>query len=274
MAKAQKFTAVQKFLIVAVVLIAIQAMYLFIFAPKKKPLPFMEQVNRSIDQIPGMDPRARVIAKVEMAIRNFQETSQGKLPESLEQLVPKYFDKVPTDPSTNQPLKYAMAEGNYTIGDPQVQVADASTTASQPTGNSPLTKEQADQLLLASVMSTTEEPAFVYDPAGKRDPFQPFDLSPKKSDDESKTPLERYDIGQLRLTAVLGGMDEPTAIVELAGGRGYTVRKGTKIGVNGGEVVEIRPDKLLILETSVDFTGEKKTQTIELPIRNKADGRP
>lgn len=274
MAKAKKFTTVQKVLIVAVVLIVVQAVYLFIFSSKKKPLAFMDQVNRSIDQIPGMDPQARQIAKIEMALRNYSETNQGKLPESLDQLVPKYFDKVPVDPATNQPIKYAVTDGNFSLGQPtDTAVAAAGVPVGPSDRKGPLTQEQADQILLASVIGQSTEVAFVYDPSGKRDPFQPFDLSPKRHVDESRSPLERYDIGQLKLTSVLAGgaMGDAIAIVELADGKGYTVRKGTKIGVNSGEVVEIRPDKLLILETSIDFTGAKKTQTIEMPIRTKSD---
>ena len=116
----------------------------------------------------------------------------------------------------------------------------------------------------------TEEPApFVYDPTGKRDPFRPFDFSPPAATDESKTPLERYALGQLKLTAVLDGIAEPAAIVENAAGKGFTVKKGTKIGPNNGEVVEIRKDRLIIVETTTDFTGQTRSATVELVLRTK-----
>ena len=45
-------------------------------------------------------------------------------------------------------------------------------------------------------------------------------------------------------------------MVEDATGRGYTVRIGTKIGNNGGKIVSIEEDRINVVETTVDFTGE------------------
>jgi len=120
-----------------------------------------------------------------------------------------------------------------------------------------------------SPTATVEPAPFVYDPTGKRDPFRPFDFSPPAATDESKTPLERYALGQLKLTAVLDGIAEPAAIVENAAGKGFTVKKGTKIGPNNGEVVEIRKDRLIIVETTTDFTGQTRSATVELVLRTK-----
>ena len=94
-------------------------------------------------------------------------------------------------------------------------------------------------------------------------------------EDEAKTPLERYDLGQLKLTAVLEGFDQPKAIIETSEGKGFTVGVGTKIGRNNGEIAEIQKDRVLILETEVDFTGVKKTKTTELRLRTKdQNGNP
>jgi Tfp pilus assembly protein PilP len=42
-----------------------------------------------------------------------------------------------------------------------------------------------------------------------------------------------------------------------------------KIGLNSGDVVDIQTDKIIVIETSFDFTGQKKTRTIELKLRTK-----
>jgi len=109
-------------------------------------------------------------------------------------------------------------------------------------------------------------PKFLYDPSGKRDPFKPFDLAPQ-IDLTGREDLERYPLDQLRLTAVMRAGDEPSALIVNRAGHGYTVRKGTKVGINGGEIIEILEDKLLILETSEDFTGVTSTRTVELLLR-------
>jgi Tfp pilus assembly protein PilP len=68
---------------------------------------------------------------------------------------------------------------------------------------------------------------------------------------------------------VLDGFDEPTAIVENAAGRGFTVKRGAKIGPNGGVIIEILKDRLVIEETVTDFTGASKTTRTELTIRTQ-----
>jgi len=123
--------------------------------------------------------------------------------------------------------------------------------------------------MVAALPEDAPPPGFVYDPAGKRDPFRPFDFSPKESELDDLTPLERYDIGQLKLTAVLDGFDEPTAVVENAAGRGFTVKRGAKIGSNGGVISEILKDKLVVVETTTDYTGVTKSRTVEMLIRTK-----
>jgi len=117
-----------------------------------------------------------------------------------------------------------------------------------------------------TVDEIASSPRFLYDPSGKRDPFKPFDLAPQ-IDLSGREDLERYPLDQLRLTAVMRAGDEPTALIVNRAGHGYTVRKGTKVGLHGGEIVEILDDKLLILESSVNFTGEISTTTREMPLR-------
>lgn len=114
-----------------------------------------------------------------------------------------------------------------------------------------------------------EAPPPVYNPAGKRDPFMPFDLAPKKENEENLSPLERLNLGQLKLTAVLKGFDDATAVVEDQSGKGYTIKKGTKIGTDNGEVVEIKDDAILIVERNIDFAGQEKTRTVEMKMNHK-----
>ena len=42
-----------------------------------------------------------------------------------------------------------------------------------------------------------------YDPAGRRDPFRPPRANMTTAQGEIRTPLQRYDIGQLKLVAVI-----------------------------------------------------------------------
>ncbi len=111
------------------------------------------------------------------------------------------------------------------------------------------------------------ESSYKFDPKGRRDPFFPFDFSPSEDASSSKTPLERYDLGQLKLTAIIAGLEQPKAIVENAAGRGFTVSIGTKLGRNGGVIVAIDKDKIVVREKRIDFTGQENAKDLELRLR-------
>jgi type IV pilus assembly protein PilP len=94
----------------------------------------------------------------------------------------------------------------------------------------------------------------------KRDPFRPFTLNSKPSQRrrENLSPLERYDLGQLKLVGVIWDTKQPNAMVEDSAGLGYVVRVGTPIGSNEGKVKSIQPARLVIEEFQFDVFGAKK----------------
>ncbi|MDY6849753.1 MAG: pilus assembly protein PilP [Geoalkalibacter sp.] len=118
--------------------------------------------------------------------------------------------------------------------------------------------------------SPPSAPDYVYDPTGKRDPFQSLlEIRKPVVPDEPQTPLQTFDLDQLRLVGSIVGMKEPRAMVSAPDGKAYIVKIGTKIGKNNGVVVKILNDRIEIKESFYDFTGEVRTgiQTIQLPER-------
>jgi hypothetical protein len=111
--------------------------------------------------------------------------------------------------------------------------------------------------------------------AALRDPFRPFNLSLRpKAVETPKTPLEQYDVGALKLVAVIYDTQNPKAMVEDDTGLGYSVGIGTKIGNQGGVVKTIDPDRLVVEEDFVDFYGEKKKTEIVLRLKPEGEKRP
>ncbi len=114
-------------------------------------------------------------------------------------------------------------------------------------------------------------PVYVYDPAGKRDPFEPLLTvrKPIENDGLPVTPLQKFDLGQFRLVGIIIGKDEPIAMVMVPGGKSYILKKGVKIGKNAGVVVGIEADGVLVEERFYDFSGafRKSIQKIQLPER-------
>lgn len=86
-----------------------------------------------------------------------------------------------------------------------------------------------------------------------RDPFRPFILEYGEKVPEQATPLQRYQLSQLKVAAVIVGLEQPAAMVEDANGMGYVVTPGTPIGTQGGVVTEILPDGIVVEEKTRDF---------------------
>jgi len=114
-------------------------------------------------------------------------------------------------------------------------------------------------------------PSYVYDPTGRRDPFAPLTMVKKTvgQQETPMTPLQKFDLGQLRLIGVIVGKGEPRAMVVAPDGKSYVLKKGIKVGRNDGTVVDISPEEVSVEERYYDFSGEirKSIQTIQLPKR-------
>ena len=133
---------------------------------------------------------------------------------------------------------------------------------------------------------TVQKPVieFIYSPIGKRDPFRPYYLdmaggpgkgtaTGPKLTTAPKTDLEKYDIDQLKLVAIITGIAEPVAMVETGDGMGYVVRRGTLIGKNRGRVTRITRNAMIISEVYRDFTGKRIVNPIVKRIRPTKGGR-
>ena len=114
-----------------------------------------------------------------------------------------------------------------------------------------------------------EPDVYAYDPTGKRDPFRPLFLMrrPAATTTEPQTPLQRYELGQLRLVGVVYDLAPPRAMVEDSSGLGFILTPGTAIGPNGGVVTAIRPRQVVVEEWQTDVIGQrhKKEFVLELP---------
>ena len=112
-----------------------------------------------------------------------------------------------------------------------------------------------------------------YNPIGRRDPFRPPRVNQQTLAGEARTPLQRYDLGQLRLVAVIYNAANPTAVVEDDAGLGYIVRVGTPIGANGGSIKAIEQGKVRVQEESIDFYGERQTSEVVLELASEERGK-
>jgi Tfp pilus assembly protein PilP len=104
-----------------------------------------------------------------------------------------------------------------------------------------------------TTLSLIQVVPFVYNRTHARDPFRPpyvqqanripsRRLSPptiNRRKRKPKTPLERYDVGELTLTAIMAGMAHPIAMVRAPDGKVYVLRTGMRVGKEGEQVTKI-----------------------------------
>jgi len=128
---------------------------------------------------------------------------------------------------------------------------------------------------------TADDGAFTYNPIGLRDPFVPLVQEVRKSIKKPKKdlgPLEKFQLNQFRLMAMLIIKGTPMAMVKAPDGKSYTVKPGDNIGSNEGIVkrietkvmgidqasgqrIEKSPDRVVVEETGIDnFTGKEFKQ--------------
>jgi type IV pilus assembly protein PilP len=134
---------------------------------------------------------------------------------------------------------------------------------------------QIPQKVEKKEVAKKEEPEFSYNPVGKPDPFRPFiQLTPaeKLLKTAFLTPLQKYDISQLKLVAIIIIPEGNVALVEDQQGKGYFLKKGTAIGRNDGKVKNILKDRVIIEEIYSDVLGQGKVNEISLFLHRPEEG--
>ena len=152
----------------------------------------------------------------------------------------------------------------------------AAPPAAKPVALNPVAEPQAPPL---------EMPDYRYDPKGKTDPFKPFvrlELpTPSKKGPEKRklsgnlTPLQRVALDKVRVTGIAGSSSKRVAMVEDGGGKGYIVYLGTLIGPDGGKVIQILPDRVVVEERHQESKGKEKSHRVALKLhKEEGEGRP
>ncbi|MBX3237958.1 MAG: pilus assembly protein PilP [Nitrospiraceae bacterium] len=98
-----------------------------------------------------------------------------------------------------------------------------------------------------------------YDPSGRRDPFLPISQMVQQTEaDSSLPPLQRIGLTELNLIGVVWGNYGYTAMVQTPDGKGYSIKRGTRIGPNNGVVSSITERGFIVQERFTDVYGNKQ----------------
>jgi len=113
---------------------------------------------------------------------------------------------------------------------------------------------------------------FSYDPAGRRDPFQSIITVEKAKGIGGLLPLQRLELSELKLIAIVWGGFGRYAMVQTPDGKGYTLKIGTAVGPNDGSVKKITEKDVIIQENYTDIFGERKLREVVLEIHPQKEG--
>ena len=137
--------------------------------------------------------------------------------------------------------------------------------------------EEEDELTMEKLLALYEEKAKeqAFNPEGMVDPFRPIEavtMTAKQAEAEAepkrpKTPLERMELSQLKLVAIVMAGENSRALVEDSAGMGYIIEQGTPMGTRSGQVVSIHPDRVEVEEFFKNYLGEQKKRTATLKLK-------
>ncbi len=103
---------------------------------------------------------------------------------------------------------------------------------------------------------TNRSDDYFYNPVGKRDPFKQFEEELIQEVVQSRSPLERYDLDDLMLTAIVWGISDPRALLRAPDGYSYIIKANSRVGRNRGRVARITRRQVFIEEEYRDPTGK------------------
>jgi type IV pilus assembly protein PilP len=139
----------------------------------------------------------------------------------------------------------------------------ANARLKQVLGDKPEVKTKVDLDDTSALLRKTPEPA-KYVRKVNRDPFRPSSMQTRTSNRsrDNLSPLERFELGQLKVVGIVWDVKEPRAMIEDTAGLGYTILVGTPIGGSEGKVKAITRNQVVVEESFQDFSGKKKTRDV------------
>ena len=249
---------------------------------QEEPPATSREITKKIIITEPAAPESQPPEKIEVEKSAAVEETKISIPDAMPQPPEQSVDAankpvvapVPPTMQTVEKSEAAKSVPSEAMGKPRIEIPPQ-----VPIQNA----ETANKTIVASVSPTspqieTSETSDQYNPEGKLDPFEPlFRKEPASIDMEKKkskrrtplTPLEKMDLSQLKLSAIILAPSGNRALVQEASGKGYVVKEGTYIGINSGKIVEILKDQIILEEEAEDIYGKvsivKKSLKLQKP---------
>ena len=117
-----------------------------------------------------------------------------------------------------------------------------------------------------------------FDFTTKKDPFKPYATEPtpvkaapirvtEKAED--LLPIQRYEVSKFKLSGIIIGLKENTAMVVDPAGKGYVVKEGMLIGTNNGRITRISRTAIEVTEQFREDNGRIRKRAVILALPQK-----
>lgn len=190
-------------------------------------------------------------------------------------IAPSYSQAPPTNQSPPTSLPPAAAQVPIT-GQPALDLPPPAADIPPPGGMAPAQDTQ---------ISPNEE-NFIYDPAGKRDPFQQdkpelrTESAPTTGggtgtpapEMEGQAPaapqrpleaLEEFETQEIRVVAIIWDTKNPKALLQDPSGKLHSAKLKSRIGKMNGSIVAIREGEIVVAEKNADGTRKFEIMTLK-----------
>jgi type IV pilus assembly protein PilP len=219
------------------------------------------------------DPSPQPKVKSRTLIAEKDESVTAEKPKAKPAIPPKSDISAPPESDISAPEQPAKERRQ------KPDVSDSKKVSKTP--EKKLKKQAKEQKVDAPTKAQAPKPQLAtkvpprYKPKGKIDPFEPLFKEkksfaklkrPKRKKRVPRTPLERIELNQLKLVAIVLAQSGNRAMVEESSGKGYIIANGTYIGTNAGKVVKIDRHKVIVAEEIEDVTGNVKIRNTELKL--------
>jgi len=158
-----------------------------------------------------------------------------------------------------------------TAASKQTSVKPGATTSLQAGGKPEVQQQVSSARLLPS------QTAINLDFTNRRDPFKPFIQAPAPSPGtggpskfiKDALPIQNFDTEKFRVTGIITGIRENSALVLDPAGKGYVVKAGMLIGSNNGRIKRITDTSVEVEESFRDDHGRVKKRIVKLTLIRK-----
>jgi type IV pilus assembly protein PilP len=159
---------------------------------------------------------------------------------------------------------------------PAKPVQAAVTSARKTTAVPPLQAAVQQQITSAKRLSPPGKASLDF--TSRRDPFKPFAQMPAQQPVAGRSlkkgvhdplPIQRFDSEKFRVSGIVTGLKENSAIIIDPNNKGHVVREGMPLGNNDGIVKRITATSVEVEERFSDDSGRVRKRLVKLPLIRK-----